>query len=157
MKRLAKLLGLTLVLSAVAFAAAFKGPMLGPDLLPRWMKAGFYSGAKSTLSTSNQVTNMLAQSFDYDFPAIAPGYSIHNTLKTFTITGVKVGDPCFAGVGELTPNGDDGGSAWPFGMNFTAVARAADTVELVALNAAGDGGTFDMPDSGYTIRCISNQ
>lgn len=162
MKNLKYILLSAVLVASVAFAIKQVKYSEVNDPNPQWFSKGFYVGPRGPSTpvvndTKNQVTGIYGGSYDYDFPAVAPGYAIHNTLKTFTLTGVKVGDPCLAAVSQVTANGNDGGSASPFGMDFNALVRAKDIVELIAENTAGDGGTFDMPDANYTIRCISNQ
>jgi hypothetical protein len=154
-KRLAfwgALIGALAVVS-VAIAAPFKFSGGAFDSVPRFMKAGFYAGSSSVASTTNQVTSMIACQCDEDFASIAGTQTMRNP-NACTCTGVKMGDPCFAGVAQA--GAADGGSAWQPGITINTIARSANTVEIYLTNNI-DAGTFDPQDAGYLVRCISNQ
>ena len=125
---------------------------------PQFFHRGFLVGKSGSFSaaddTENLVTRSIGKKLDYDFPAIVGNGCVQSSDKSFTVTGVQLGDPCFIGVAEATPS--DGGSANIIGSNVRAVARAANLVELIACNAQGDAGTLNLPDAGYNVRCISN-
>jgi hypothetical protein len=155
-----------MVLAAVALGAPYKFSGSPIDLVTRFMKGGFYAGSGSVASTTNVVSSMLATTCDYDFASTANGYCQVARDKTCTLTGVKLGDPCFLGVGQALgilsdagPGGaGDGGAVWYLGGELLSVrAKSTDTLELELCNRLGDGGALDPPDAGYIVRCISNQ
>ncbi len=123
---------------------------------PQWFPTGLYVGtntANPVRTTNNRVDGIYCDILDYDFPNIAPNYMLRSTAKTFTKTGVKLGDPCFVGVLKAAP--DDAGSAWEDLLSYDCVVRSDNVVQIIATNAGGDGGSMNAPDAGYQVCVIS--
>jgi hypothetical protein len=148
-------LGVMLV-AALAWATG----VIPIDYNERWVKGGgltvgptYSVGTIGTTGTSNRITSIIGCECDEDFPVI-PGTHTMINPNPCTCTGVKMGDPCFAGVLATSPS--DGGSSWQVGLQIEAVARANNLVEIDITNGV-DAGTWNPTDAGYLIRCISSQ
>lgn len=87
---------------------------------------------------------------DYDFPSLSgPGTALNTVCaesSAITATGCAFGDTVEIGVDQAVVNA--------FGT-ITGYVSAADAVKVRAC-ASGitDGGSFNQPDSGYTVRCF---
>jgi len=87
---------------------------------------------------------------DYDFASLTATAGAMNTVcaesSAVTATGCRFGDQVLLGVDQALVNS--------FGV-IDAYVSAADQVKVRAC-AVGitDGGSFNQPDSGYTVRCI---
>jgi hypothetical protein len=148
MKSHFKVLAVLAVLGiGVAYAAN-----IAVDYGQRWVQGGFGVGPSSAAYTP--VKRIGTANCSYDFPSLPAGYSARATDKTCTGTNIKLGDPCFVGVAKTSP--DDAGSGWQYGLHFTGVAIADNTIMLQEENVAGDGGAFNLPDAGFNVTCIGN-
>lgn len=103
----------------------------------------------------NKITRAVGCQVDYDFASFIPRPGFIQETVNYPCSGVKLGDPCFVGVINASPQ--DGGSAWEDNVNFFAIAKKADKIVIRGVSAAGDGGVMDPPDAGYLVRCLSNQ
>lgn len=149
--RYAPALAVALFVGGYALAAVYSN-----QDVPWNFRGGVYVAPVTVAATSsNKVTRMLGATFDYDFPSIAPQYVMASTGKTLTLTGAKLGDPCFLGVAAATPS--DAGSAYIRQAVYTCATVADNLIELRAGNFGGDAGALDPPDAGFNVRVISNQ
>lgn len=125
------------------------------DPNPQWFNNGIYLGSDK-VNPVNDTEQMLGRAprckIDYDFAGIIPRPGFIQETPVFTCPGVRLGDPCFVGVVNATPQ--DGGSAWEDNVNFFAIAKADAGMVIRLLTASGDGGAMNPPDAGYVVRCI---
>lgn len=122
---------------------------------PVWFNKGLYVGtdtANPTASTYNKVAGIRTCTGDYDFPALTGSVLGLDTLcaesSAITCTGVKFTDTCNVGLDQVVVNA--------FG-NFNAYVSATGAVKVRACaDGITDGGTFNQPDSGYWVTCVSH-
>lgn len=131
-------LALTLTLPALVLADSF-------NTLANFF-GGIYVGPRSTSSSTNRATRMLAGSITFDFAAVTITCEDSTGI---TITGAQTGDPCFVG-----PPTTISGAGTGLHSSFTCYVSAADTVKVRHCAA----GTADNPASAlYRVRVISSQ
>lgn len=107
---------------------------------------GIYVGPRTTSTTTNRATRMLAGSIAFDFASVTITCEDSTGI---TITGAQTGDPCFVG-----PPTTISGAGTGLHSSFTCYVSAADTVKVRHCAA----GTADNPASAtYRVRVISSQ
>lgn len=89
---------------------------------------------------------------DWDFASVIPRPGFIQETDKATCTGISIGDPCFVGVTNATPQ--DGGSAWEDNVHFDCIARGVNQMQVRMTTASGDGGVTNPPDAGYQCMCI---
>lgn len=161
-KKMKWLLGVFLVagvaLAATATFVPFEHVDRSGSAFPVWLASGEYVGLEKRavlVNKNSKLTAMIGAQIDYQFPLLKPGYSDHLQLKTLTMSGVLVGDPCLATIGSPVPL--DGGPAVPYGLIVNAMVIDAGVADIQISNVAGDGGSYTLPDSGFYVRCFSSQ
>lgn len=110
----------------------------------RWLFSaglGIGSGSQSDVIDRTQVVDV-----DYDFAAAT---IVCNDTPAVTATGVKVGDPCFVGVGPR----DGGTQIVTANSTFFCFSDAVGTVKL---RHCAVGTAANPADAGYTLRIISS-
>jgi hypothetical protein len=149
----------------VAFLAALVGGLLGSlSFFPRAEAAdptpadkdtrlitNFRRGIRigSAATSAAMLTRITYGTLDYDFPSLNGSNVANGTpcavSNAVTVTGARFSDSCVVGIDQapVSTNGQ-----------FTAYVSAADTAKVIAC-APGitDGGSFNQPDSGFTVRC----
>lgn len=102
---------------------------------------------------SNALSRMVScPRIDWDFAGVIPRPGFIQETDKATCTGVSIGDPCFIGVTNATPQ--DGGSAWEDNVNFDCIAVGANQMKVRLTTASGDGGAMNPPDAGFQCVCI---
>ncbi len=115
----------------------------GPVYLPVAPAVGVFDAGNGIVATG-------VGHLDYDFPTLGGASAALDTVcaesGAMTVTGVRFGDTLLLGVDQALVNA--------FGT-VTAFVSAADAVKVRAC-ASGitDGGSFNQPDSGYTVRFL---
>ena len=146
-----------LLFSAVALAVAQGAGSVSRvnDPKPQHFLNGFFVGndTKNPLSnTKNKQAYHLCGTIDWDFPALgnimAPGTTACAESAALTISGCTFGDRVVLGIDQTRINA--------FGQ-IDAYQATATTFKVVSCaNGITDGGSFDQPDSGFTICCDGN-
>ncbi len=153
MKRALPILLAVAFLSAIAFAqvktargweVGSKNTALylnGPVYLPGTQPTGVYDGGNGIVASG-------VGHLDYDFPTLGGASAALDTVcavsSAMTVTGVRFGDQLMLGIDQVTVNA--------FGT-ITAYVSASDAVTIRACaQGITDGGSFNQPDSGYTVR-----
>ena len=88
---------------------------------------------------------------DHDLPVIGFGGAAIPTCartKNITCTGAAFSDTCTAGVDQVATNGL--GSS----VSLNPWVTAPNTVVVDVCYVTSDAGTFNQPDSNYTVRCF---
>lgn len=117
------------------------------DNVQRIMKGGFQAGPATTLArTQNKVTAMLTADVDYDF---ASSTIVCTDTPAVTVTGAKVGDPCFVGIGPA----DGGTQVLTNNSVFTCFVDSDGTAKL---RHCAVGTAANPADAGYQLRIISS-
>lgn len=119
---------------------------------PQHFVSGLFIGseAKDPLSTTiNKESYHLCGQLDYDFPALgniqAPGTTGCAESSALTISGCGFGGRLSMGIDQTYVNA--------FGQ-IVPYQSAANTIKIIACaNGITDGGSFDQPDSGFTVCC----
>lgn len=141
---------LLLVVLGLGFIAwAAPGTIGAIDYSTRWLKAGVALGPTAAVATAdkNRLASTVSADIDWDF---ANTTIVCNDSANHTVTGAKVGMPCFVGVGPR-----DGGSIVAVANStFQARVTAADTVVLRHCPA---GTAINPDDAGFVVTCIGNQ
>lgn len=140
-----------LLLAALAIAATAYAANVTIQRTP-WFFASqvTINDGRDFANTSNRITRALAGQVDYDFPAIAPGYTILS--PDFIIDGGRLGDPCSIGVMQSVADG-----GWDPQVRIACLVSSDNRVMILASSAGGDGGSPNPRDAGYLIRVISAQ
>lgn len=88
---------------------------------------------------------------DYDFPSLTAAAAELDTVCAYspaiTVKGVAFGDVCMVGVDQVPVNA--------FGTLIPYVTAAGQVKVQACAVGITDGGSFNMPDAGYHIRCLS--
>jgi hypothetical protein len=161
MKRhLPSIVAAVLAFTGLALGAAYTGAFGGIDASPRYLKGGFFAGSGSTANTANRVTNMLAGSTTYDFPALGNAPVDTPCATTWPVTvsgasgvGARIGDPC-AVASDL---GTDGGAVLLSTAQLTCQVTAAAQATVKLCVHLTDGGSYNLGDAGFFVRTFSNQ
>lgn len=122
------------------------------DPKPQHFVSGTFTGSdsKDPLSdTRNKQSYHLCGFLSYDFPALgndmAPGTTACAESFPLTVTGCGFNDRVTLGIDQTRVNA--------FGQ-IDAYISAANTLKVVACaNGITDAGSFNQPDSGFTICC----
>lgn len=130
---------LALATGSLAFAAAqsISGVEYDNSPRPRLIKPGLFIGDETNAlkSTTNKIPYTLGASATIDF---ASATITCRDSSAITVTGAKVGDPCFVGIPATLTSGGTG-----LHESFTCYVSAADNVKVRACAA----GTADDPAS----------
>lgn len=134
-----------LVVGAVALAQS--NVSITPGL--HWFTDGVFFGPRS-INPAAQRRNALAATYEsalvsWDFAALATGVCADG--PAVTLTGAALGDACFLGVDTAL-----GADAPNLVMGCRVTATNAGTFRACAVGTSADGGSTDLPDSGYTLR-----
>lgn len=124
----------TLALGATQFTTLLNLKVTGKTLL-------------GSTNESNAIARSVVADIDYDF---ASATIVCNDSASVTATGVKIGDPCFVGIGPR-----DGGTAIVTANSvFMGIATADNTV---VVRHCPVGTAANPVDAGYVVRCVSSQ
>lgn len=121
------------------------------SIKPQWFSAGTFTGtpAKDPLSTTkNKQAYHLCGTLDYDFPSLTGPAALSITCAestALTIAGCTFNDRVTLGV--------DQARASAFGQIDVYQATATTFKVVACANGITDAGSFNQPDSGYTICC----
>lgn len=146
------LLGLAIVGGAVWAAAEQRVDKYGGQF-PVFFNKGIYVGKdvpNPTRDTVNRITLTGAGILAWDFPALTATAGAMNTVCAESIAvdagQCAFGDQLSLGVDQVLPNA--------FGtVNAYMAGPGAPKVRACAVGIT-DGGTFDIPDASYTVRCF---
>ncbi len=138
--------------AAFAVAQAVGSVSRVNDPRPQLFLSGFFTGsdAKNPLSTTkNKQAYHLCGTLDYDFPALGGTGAALDTVcadsASLTLTGCGFNDRLSMGIDQTKVSA--------FGQ-ISAYVSAANTVKVTACGQGiTDGGSFNQPDSGYTVCC----
>lgn len=122
----------TIAIAATAYTRILNLQVTGKTLLGTTLEGAAIDGT-------------VVADIDYDF---ANGTIVCTDTPAHTAAGVKVGDPCFVGIGPR-----DGGTAIVTDNSvFSAYVSATDAVKL---RHCPVGTAANPVDAGYVVRCIS--
>ena len=134
-------LGVALALVLLAgMAYAQSNGLINIDFAPRLTQGGLYIGNLGGAASANRITQAFAGTITHDF---ASQTITCVDSASITVTGAKVGDPCFVGL-----------NAAPGNANFTCYVSALNTV-LVHFCPAGTA--VDPASQLFAVRVLSAQ